>query len=103
MQHTGVPGKASFIILHPNSKIAAHTGAQNGRLTVHLGLRIPKESYIEVRGERRSWSEGQVLILDDSYVHFVSNPSLSEDRVILLAHVWHPTLVKLHGYKSGHG
>ena len=26
-----------------------------------------------------SWSSGQALVLDDSYVHWVSNPSLDED------------------------
>lgn len=101
LNHTGVPGKAGFVMLHPNSRIAAHTGVHNARLTLHLGLRIPEGSYIEVNGERRSWKVGEVLILDDSFVHFVGNPS-DEDRVILLAHVWHPSLVETRGgYNAG--
>lgn len=94
--HVGVPGKASFVMLHPNSKIAAHTGAHNARLTVHLGLRVPAGSYIEARGERRSWEVGKAMVLDDSFFHHVANPT-AEDRVILLAHVWHPDLVAEQG------
>lgn len=99
--HLGVAGKASFVVMHPNSRILAHSGDHNARLTVHLGLRVPEGTYIEVRGERRSWKSGQALVLDDSYIHYVSNPS-SEDRVILLAHVWHPSVVRAHGgFKDG--
>eukprot|EP00927_Polykrikos_kofoidii_P057296 TRINITY_DN51412_c0_g1_i1.p1 TRINITY_DN51412_c0_g1~~TRINITY_DN51412_c0_g1_i1.p1 ORF type:complete len:411 (+),score=66.50 TRINITY_DN51412_c0_g1_i1:51-1283(+) len=91
--HTGVSGKASFVVLHANSRIAAHCGTNSARLTVHLGLRVPNGTYIQVRGERRSWEAGKALILDDAYVHHVHNPT-DEDRVILLAHVWHPRVVE---------
>ncbi|CAK0837309.1 unnamed protein product, partial [Prorocentrum cordatum] len=69
--HVGVPGKACFIMLHPNSRIEAHSGPHNARLTVHLGLRIPEGSTIEVRGEVRAWEVGKAIVLDDSYVHHV--------------------------------
>lgn len=101
--HLGIPGKAGFIVLHPNSRILAHSGDHNARLTVHLGLRIPEGTFIEVRGERKSWKAGQAIVLDDSYIHWVSNPS-AEDRVILLAHVWHPNLVQAKGgFRPGPG
>eukprot|EP00927_Polykrikos_kofoidii_P035199 TRINITY_DN29788_c0_g1_i1.p1 TRINITY_DN29788_c0_g1~~TRINITY_DN29788_c0_g1_i1.p1 ORF type:complete len:429 (-),score=39.83 TRINITY_DN29788_c0_g1_i1:115-1401(-) len=101
LNHLGVPGKACFVVLHPNSRILAHFGTNNARLTVHLGLRIPEGSFIDVRGERRTWTAGQSLVIDDSFVHHVVNPS-REDRIILIAHVWHPAVVaSQHGYRTG--
>jgi len=94
--HKGIAGKASFIVLHPNSRIAAHSGTNSARLTVHLGLRVPNGTYIQVRGERRYWEQGKAIILDDAFVHHVHNPT-DEDRVILLAHVWHPAVVEFAG------
>lgn len=96
--HDGVAGKAGFLRLMPNSSIIAHTGPHNGRLTIHLGLKIPDDSYIEVAGQRRRWEEGKALILDDSFVHQVVNSDTAQDRLILLVHVWHPDLVDELGY-----
>merc|ERR1711908_49620 len=76
LSHKGVPGKAGFVVLHPNSRIAAHTGVHNHRLTLHLGLKVPEGSFIRVRGEKQTWQEGRTLVLDDSFIHHVENPTL---------------------------
>jgi len=98
--HDGVAGKAGFIRLLPNKTIVPHTGPHNGRLTIHLGLKIPKDSYVMVKDERRHWEEGKALILDDSFVHHVANKNPEEDRIIFLVHVWHPHLVEELGYEK---
>ena len=46
-------------------------------------------------GERRGWAAGEVLVLDDSYVHSVSCASCDSDRYILLVHLWHPAVRQL--------
>jgi len=96
--HDGIAGKAGFIRLMPNASLLAHTGPHNGRLTIHLGLKIPSNSFIEVGGERRTWTEGKAIILDDSFAHHVVNDDKTEDRIIFLVHVWHPDLVEELGY-----
>ena len=70
------------------------------RLTCHLGLNVPDGAHITVAGEQRTWSEGRVLVLDDSFVHWVNNTAAT-DRYILLFHVWHPDLVRQRGYEAG--
>ena len=62
------------------------------RLRIHLGLKIPrKECGIEIGGTQLSWSEGEVLIIDDSFEHFVWNDS-REERMIFILDIPHPDL-----------
>ena len=65
------------------------------RLRIHLGLKIPrKECGIEIGGNQLSWSEGEVLIIDDSFEHFVWNDS-QEERTIFILDIPHPDLTDL--------
>ena len=69
--------------------IRLHTGPKNNRLTLHLGLKVPDGTSIEVAGLEGSWTEGQVLAFDDSFVHKVAHNG-TEDRYVLYVSVWHP-------------
>lgn len=82
---------AFFSTLQPGASIKAHSGPMNLRLRVHLPLIIPTSGDCGIRcgGQERRWTQGKVLVLDDSYVHEVWNRS-SEPRVILLFDIWHP-------------
>ena len=65
------------------------------RLRIHLGLKIPRgECGIEIGGNQLSWSEGEVLIIDDSFEHFVWNDS-REERTIFILDIPHPDLTDL--------
>ena len=65
------------------------------RLRIHLGLKIPREECgIEIGGNRLSWSEGEMLIIDDSFEHFVWNDS-QEERTIFILDIPHPDLTDL--------
>ena len=62
------------------------------RLRIHLGLKIPqKECGMEISGTQVNWTEGCVIIFDDSFEHFVWNDS-REERTIFILDIPHPDL-----------
>jgi aspartate beta-hydroxylase len=75
------------------------------RLRIHLGLKVPDDTGIEVAGTRWKlqsfssphlrgrlpWREGELLVFDDSFEHSVWNDS-EEDRIIFILDVPHPEL-----------
>lgn len=78
----------------PKTGVQAHSDGRNFILTLHLGLRIPKEEgacWIRVGGERRSWQEGKALVIDTTFEHETGNGS-TEDRYVLIVDFWHPDL-----------
>ena len=67
---------AFFSILAPGKHIPAHRGAYNGVLRLHLGLIVPEPQgacRIRVADQMNNWSEGKVLIFDDSFNHEIWN------------------------------
>jgi aspartate beta-hydroxylase len=90
---TDIPfGFGFFSKLAAQSSIAAHSSPINFRLRLHLPLVVPssKEDVgIQIASTKYHWTEGRVLVLDDSYYHAVWN-NTSYERVLLLLDVWHP-------------
>ncbi|MGB7206451.1 MAG: aspartyl/asparaginyl beta-hydroxylase domain-containing protein [Anderseniella sp.] len=89
-----IPGMqtAWFSILGPQSHIKAHRGVTKGILTCHLPLIVPEardKIAIRVAGEVLHWTEGEMVILDDTYLHDSWNNS-DEERVNLIVHVDRP-------------
>lgn len=89
-----VPGMktAMFSILAPGKHIPHHRGPYKGVLRVHLGLIVPEPAErcrIRVGDEVRHWTEGESLILDDTYDHEVWNDTGGE-RVVLFLDVVRP-------------
>ncbi len=80
-----------FSVLQPDAHIIPHYGQMNIRLTVHLGLIIPNGCSIRAGDETRSWTEGKILVFDDSFEHEAWNRSDS-DRIVLIFEVWNPDL-----------
>lgn len=81
-------------VLKPGAEIKPHFGLSNIKLTVHLGLEIPENCSIRVGNETQSWSNGKVLIFDDSFEHEAWNRS-DKERKVLIIEVWHPDLTDL--------
>ncbi len=77
--------------LAPGSKIGAHKGFLNTRLTCHLPLIIPEDCGIRVGNETRNWTPGEMLIFNDTIDHEAWNKS-SSDRYVLIFFVWRPEL-----------
>jgi aspartyl/asparaginyl beta-hydroxylase (cupin superfamily)/Tfp pilus assembly protein PilF len=92
-----VPNRAPvtfFSALKPGTHIAAHHGATNSRLTVHMPLIIPPDCALRVGGETHVWKPGELVMFDDTILHEAWNNS-DRLRVVLIFDVWHPMLSKL--------
>lgn len=91
-----VPGRAPtvmFSLLKAGARIPPHHGVMNGRLICHLPLLVPGDGKLRVGGEARGWTEGQLLVFDDSIEHEAWNDA-DEDRVVLIFDVWRPELTQ---------
>ena len=81
---------AFFSILDPGVEIPGHTGYYKGYLRYHLGVDIPNnessntdlKSYIMCGGEKYIWKNGEGVVFDDMYYHYVKNPT-NQTRVVL--------------------
>ena len=80
-----------FSILEPRTRIPAHTGVTNARLTVHMPLIVPSGCGFRVGGETRAWIPGQAWVFDDTIEHEAWNDS-DTPRAILIFDIWNPYL-----------
>ncbi len=90
----GIPGVmvAFYSVMEPGIRVPRHRGLTKAVLNVHLGLRIPAgpdRCGICVGGEVRGWTEGEVLILDDTYHHEVWNDT-DRPRAVLFLQIRRP-------------
>ncbi|XP_055957023.1 aspartyl/asparaginyl beta-hydroxylase [Patella vulgata] len=84
-------GQVKFSVMHPGVHVWPHTGPTNCRLRAHLGLVIPPGPKIRVANNTRTWTEGEVIIFDDSFEHEVWHHGDSL-RLVLIVDFWHPEL-----------
>lgn len=92
MRIPGYAPEALFSVLKPKTRIPAHYGSVNGRLTVHLPLVVPPDcGALQVRGEPRPWVEGKIMAFDDAMLHEAWNDS-DDTRAVLIFDVWNPQL-----------
>jgi aspartate beta-hydroxylase len=82
---------AFFSILEAHTRIPAHTGVTNIRLTVHLPLIVPPDCGFRVGSETREWVSGQAWVFDDTIEHEAWNES-DVPRGILIFDIWNPFL-----------
>lgn len=80
-----IPGmtSAGFSVLAGGAYIKPHRGYTKAVLRLHLGLIVPEQCGLRVGSETRAWSEGKVLVFDDTNEHEAWNRS-DERRVVLL-------------------
>jgi ornithine lipid ester-linked acyl 2-hydroxylase len=74
---------AGFSWLEPGTHIKPHVGYSKAVYRSHLGLVVPKDCWLRVGLEKKTWQEGKVLVFDDTTEHEVRNDSASQ-RVVLL-------------------
>jgi aspartate beta-hydroxylase len=82
---------AFFSILDAATKIPAHTGVTNTRLTVHLPLIVPPDCGFRVGGTTREVVAGKAWVFDDTIEHEAWNLS-DVPRAILIFDIWNPFL-----------
>jgi aspartyl/asparaginyl beta-hydroxylase (cupin superfamily) len=80
-----------FSRLEPRTRIPAHTGSSNTRLTVHIPLIIQPDCGFRVGSEVRIWELGKALIFDDTIEHEAWNDS-DQPRVVMIFDIWNPLL-----------
>lgn len=89
-----IPGRgpnAFLSRLEAKTRIPAHTGVTNARVTVHLPLIVPEGCGFRVGGDTREWMPGTAWVFDDTIEHEAWNDS-DEERVILIFDIWNPLL-----------
>jgi aspartyl/asparaginyl beta-hydroxylase (cupin superfamily) len=82
-----------FSTMKPKTSISPHYGSTNLKLRCHFPLFVPDEAFLRVAGDPRPWTEGKMIVFDDSYEHEAANLSEKEERIILLIDIWHPDLL----------
>lgn len=82
---------AMFSILPPRSKLTRHLDPVAVSLRYHLGLATPNsdDCFISVDGQTYSWRDGDPLIFDETFIHFVNNDT-DDHRLILMCDVERP-------------
>ncbi|MDX1920384.1 MAG: aspartyl/asparaginyl beta-hydroxylase domain-containing protein [Candidatus Caenarcaniphilales bacterium] len=79
---------AAFVILPPGSRLGRHRDPYAGSMRYHLGLRVPNSEncFISVDDNKYAWMDGEGVLLDQTYVHYVEN-NTDKHRLILLCDV----------------
>jgi beta-hydroxylase len=82
---------AMFAYLPPGGQLTRHADPIAISLRYHLGLATPNSDacFINVDGRNLSWRDGEVLMFDETYLHYVRNDTES-DRLILMCDVQRP-------------
>lgn len=86
-------GQVKFSWMEPGTHVWPHCGPTNCRLRAHLGLSVPKRTFLRVANKWRTWREGEWLIFDDSFEHEVWHNG-TEPRLVLIVDIWHPELTE---------
>jgi beta-hydroxylase len=82
---------AMFAYLPKGAQLTRHADPVAVSLRYHLGLATPNSDacFINVDGRQLSWRDGEVLMFDETYLHFVRNDT-DADRLILMCDVRRP-------------
>ena len=83
---------AMFALLPVGSKLTRHADPMACSLRYHLGLVTPNspECFINIDGRNVHWRDGEVLMFDETYLHYARNDS-AQYRLILMCDVNRPT------------
>lgn len=85
---------AMFALLDPRSHLNPHRDPFAGSMRYHLGLVTPNADtcFMSVDGERYFWKDGEAILFDETYIHYVEN-NTDETRIILLCDIERPLRV----------
>jgi beta-hydroxylase len=82
---------AMFAYLPKGSQLTRHADPLAISLRYHLGLATPNSDacFINVDGRSQSWRDGEVLMFDETYLHYARNDT-DTNRLILMCDVRRP-------------
>lgn len=78
-------------ILPVGSQLTRHLDPMACSLRYHLGLSTPNDDncFISVDGNKCSWRDGEVIMFDETYIHYAQN-NTDKDRLILMCDIDRP-------------
>jgi len=82
-------GQVSLLKLEAGAPLVPHFGSVNWRYTAHLGLLVPENVTMYAGNEFRRFVQGEVLLIDDSFLHSVRNEARGP-RVTFFVNFFHP-------------
>jgi len=87
---------AMFASLPPGAKLVRHRDPYAGSLRYHLGLVTPNHAdcFIDVDGETYFWKDGEVVMFDETYIHFAAN-NTNQQRIVLFCDIERPLHTKI--------
>ncbi|MBQ0719890.1 MAG: aspartyl/asparaginyl beta-hydroxylase domain-containing protein [Gammaproteobacteria bacterium] len=82
---------AMFTVIAPHSQLSRHSDPVACSLRYHLGLATPNsdQCFINVDGQSYSWRDGEALLFDETYIHYVLNDT-DQSRLVLMCDVERP-------------
>ncbi len=82
---------AMFASLPPGAQLVKHRDPFAGSLRYHMGLTTPNDDgcYIDVDGVRHSWRDGEVVMFDETYLHYAKNDT-DQNRIVLFLDIKRP-------------
>jgi len=82
---------AMFAMLPPGARLGKHRDPFAGSLRYHMGLQTPNDDacFIEVDGTKYSWRDGEVVMFDETFIHYAENQT-DENRIILFLDIKRP-------------
>jgi hypothetical protein len=83
-----------------NCRGTLHSDRRNYLLSTLVGLQVPEgecgvivpSEGLLVPDEGRVLREGEVVVLDNTFKHYVYNDDEVDDRFVLMCEIWHPAL-----------
>ena len=87
---------AMFAMLPPGARLVKHRDPFAGSLRYHMGLETPNDDrcFINVDGKTYSWRDGDVVMFDETYIHYAENQT-DQNRIILFLDIKRPVTFAL--------
>ena len=82
---------AMFAMLPPGARLVKHRDPFAGSLRYHMGLETPNDArcFINVDGKEYFWRDGDVVMFDETYIHYAENKT-DQNRIILFLDIKRP-------------
>ncbi|MBE1284946.1 MAG: lipid A hydroxylase LpxO [Rhodobacteraceae bacterium] len=82
---------AMFTALPPGARLVRHRDPFAGSLRYHMGLNTPNDDkcFIDVDGTQYSWRDGEVVMFDETYIHYAENET-DQNRIVLFLDIKRP-------------
>ena len=85
---------AMLSILDPGADLRPHYGVFRQIMRLHYPIIIPTGASITVDGNAATWTEGEMILFDDTYLHSVRNDADTQ-RVVIFMNIARPSTPRI--------